>query len=71
MFDRLTILANHLKRGTKQAATVVTNIQHLLNKEPAEAYINLDNPGIHLTLGIVSCNMHLCFGSFFGLTVID
>lgn len=38
--------------GAKQAALVVTNVQHLLRGEELEQYA-ADRPGIHLTLGIV------------------
>jgi hypothetical protein len=41
-------------RGTKQAALVVRNIEHIMNQESLEEYIVSEPPGIHLTLGIVS-----------------
>ncbi|RAO69147.1 uncharacterized protein BHQ10_005159 [Talaromyces amestolkiae] len=40
------------KPGSKQAALVVRNIQHIISNEPLEEYILSEPPGIHLTLGI-------------------
>ncbi|GAM89558.1 hypothetical protein ANO11243_075970 [Dothideomycetidae sp. 11243] len=45
--------------GGKQAATVVKNIQHILNSKALEHYEVTDNPGIHMTLGIVSSDLDI------------
>lgn len=42
------------KPGSKQATLVTNNIGHLLDGESLESYDNIEPPGIHLTLGIVS-----------------
>lgn len=42
------------KPGSKQATLVTKNIGHLLVGESLENYDDIEPPGIHLTLGIVS-----------------